>query len=74
MNERLDVYQEETSSSLKKPNLVNFPPNFEPVPCKPLFFDLALNHVEMPDLEERVEKKKEPGGITGFVKGWLWGK
>lgn len=74
LKDRLDVYQEQPAASLKKPNLVNFPPSFQPIPCKPLFFDLALNHLEMPDLEERVEKKKAAGGITGLVKGWLWGK
>ena len=26
-------------------NLVNFPPDFEPTPCKPLFFDLAGNYI-----------------------------
>ena len=75
LKDRLDVYREQSSSSLKKPNLVNFPPSFQPIPSKPLFFDLALNHLEMPNLEERMEKKKvQAGGITGFVKGWLWGK
>jgi len=70
--ERLDSYQEFTSIP-KNPNLVHFPPQPEPVPCKPLFFDLALNHIDLPDLEHRMEKKKEVGGISGFVKGWLWG-
>jgi len=42
------------------------------VPCKPVFFDLALNHIELPNLEDRMEKKKE-SGISGMVKGWLWG-
>ena len=54
-----------------KPLLAPLPPNYEPIPHKPLFFDLALNHVEYPSLEHRVEKKA--GGITGFVKGLLWG-
>eukprot|EP00794_Sanderia_malayensis_P008838 gene8838-9784_t len=73
LKDRLDVYQEVAGAALKKPNLVNFPPSFEPIPCKPLFFDLALNHLELPDLEGRVEQKKAAGGITGLVKGWLWG-
>ena len=28
--------------------LVNFPPEFAAIPCKPLFYDLALYHVAMP--------------------------
>lgn len=71
--DRLETYQEFTSIP-KKPHLVHFPPQPEPMPCKPLFFDLALNHVELPNLEHRLEKKKEVGGISGFVKGWMgWG-
>ncbi len=55
-----------------KPLLATLPPNYQPIPHKPLFFDLALNHVQYPSLEHRVEKK--PGGITGFVKGLIsWG-
>jgi signal recognition particle subunit SRP68 len=53
------------------------PPDFEPVPCKPLFFDIALGMVQFPNLDDRIEKKKESGapggGLSGFVKGWLWG-
>ena len=71
--ERLDSYQEYTLSPKSVPNLVHFPPEPQPVPFKPLFFDLALNHMDLPDLEHRLEKKKEAGGISGFVKGWLWG-
>lgn len=70
--ERLDVWQEYKTIP-KKPNIIKFPPEPQPIPCKPLFFDLALNHIELPNLEHRMEKK-ESGGITGFVKGWLWGK
>lgn len=70
MEERLDVY-EELATIPKNINLVHFPPQPEPVPCKPLFFDLALNHIDLPDLSHRVEKKTEAGGISGFVKGWM---
>ena len=55
----------------QKLTLAPFPPEYRPVPCKPLFFDLALNHVEFPPLGHRVEKKQ--GGITGFMKGLIWG-
>ncbi|CAC5402336.1 SRP68 [Mytilus coruscus] len=70
--DRFDDYIEDKSVTTKKPNLVSFPPDFEPIPCRPLFFDLALNHVEFPSIEGKMEQKKS-GGITGMVKGWLWG-
>lgn len=42
------------------------PPSMEPAPCKPLFFDVALNHVKFPDLEDKIEPVR--GGIGGVVK------
>lgn len=75
--ERLDEFREEPQLLSKNPNLVSLPPSMEPVPVKPLFFDLANNLVEFPDLTEKLEgqsKAKEGAGITGFVKGlWGWG-
>ncbi|XP_063681088.1 signal recognition particle subunit SRP68-like [Bolinopsis microptera] len=53
------------------PTIATLPPDFQPIPCKPTFFDISLNHIEFPDLEERVEK--ESSGILGFTK-WIWGK
>lgn len=53
--------------------MIHFPPEPEPIPCKPLFFDVASNHIDLPDIEHRLEKKKEAGGISGMVKGWFWG-
>ena len=54
-----------------------------PIACKPLFFDLALNHIKVPldDIAEKagVNSKKSPSkdsgaGLSGFVKGlWGWG-
>jgi hypothetical protein len=39
-------------------------PRLEPMPCKPVFFDLALNHIKMPSLMSRIselsEKEKPP--------------
>ena len=47
--------------------LVDFPPKFESVPCKPLLFDIARNFIEMPDLSKRVgEKKSTWGSYLGF--------
>ncbi len=71
--DRLDEYVEDAGLTSKKPSLVHFPPEFQPVPAKPLFFDLALSQVEFPPLDEKLEQKKQQGGLTGFVKGWLGG-
>ena len=71
--ERLDEYVVDPRLPTKKAELVRFPPDFQPIPCKPLFFDLALSHVSFPSLEDKLEQKKQAGGLTGFVKGWLWG-
>ena len=69
LTERLDEFLLVPPSH--KPTLATIPPEYEPIPAKPLFFDLALNHIEPPSLEHRVEKKG--GGLTGFMKGLLWG-
>jgi len=70
--DRLDDYYEDPSLVSQQPRIAQFPPDFKPIPCKPLFFDLALNQVEFPSLDDKIEQKKG-GGITGFVRGWLGG-
>uniref|UniRef100_A0A674PFR5 Signal recognition particle subunit SRP68 n=1 Tax=Takifugu rubripes TaxID=31033 RepID=A0A674PFR5_TAKRU len=65
---RLDTFCLDPTLVGKKPSLVPFPPEFQPIPCKPLFFDLALNHVAFPPLDEKVEQKGK-GGLTGYIKG-----
>jgi len=56
------------------PRLIDFPPNFEPIPCKPLFFDIASNKIDysMDRLHLRAS------GKTQEKKGWglfsMWGK
>lgn len=77
--ERLDEFREEPQLLSKNPNLVSLPPPMQPIPAKPLFYDLALNFLQFPDLTEKVEgsqpKQKQGAGISGFVKGlWGWGK
>ncbi|XP_053207800.1 signal recognition particle subunit SRP68-like [Panonychus citri] len=71
--ERLDTYlsaSEVTSGNLK---MTDFPPQFRPIPSKPLFFDIAHNHLKFPSLESEIANQKS-SGITGLVKGWLWRK
>ncbi|CAF4900249.1 unnamed protein product [Pieris macdunnoughi] len=75
--DRLDDYREDTQVLTKNPNIYKLPPPMEAVPCKPLFFDLACNFIEFPNLDDKtgVANKKQGAGITGLVKGFLgWGK
>jgi signal recognition particle subunit SRP68 len=79
--DRLNEFVLDESLVSGEPNVAVFPPDFKPVPCKPLFFDLALNHIKVPaSLEEKAGLSPKKGadgvkGITGFVKGlWGWGK
>ncbi|KAL1006054.1 hypothetical protein UPYG_G00067270 [Umbra pygmaea] len=68
LSERLETFYLDPALVGKQPNLVQFPPDFQPIPCKPLFFDLALNHVAFPPLDDKVEQKGK-GGLTGYIKG-----
>ena len=53
--------------------LTSLSPEYRAVPCKPLFFDLALNHIHFPNLDEEINANKPKAGLTGMVKGWLGG-
>ncbi|CAO2646152.1 Signal recognition particle subunit SRP68 [Lemmus lemmus] len=66
--ERFETFCLDPSLVTKQANLVHFPPGFQPIPCKPLFFDLALNHVAFPPLEDKLEQKTK-SGLTGYIKG-----
>uniref|UniRef100_A0A671L7Q0 Signal recognition particle subunit SRP68 n=1 Tax=Sinocyclocheilus anshuiensis TaxID=1608454 RepID=A0A671L7Q0_9TELE len=70
LSDRLDHFRLDPTLLSKQPNLVQFPPDFQPIPCKPLFFDLALNHVAFPPLDDKVEQKGK-GGITGYFRGFF---
>lgn len=58
-----------SSSSKTQPNLVPFPPEFQPITCKPIFFDLALNNLEFPPLQHKMEQSKK-GSTWGSWFGW----
>jgi len=73
LEDRLYEYMEDQTLLSKRPNLTKFPPDFQPIPAKPLFFDLALNLAQFPSLEDKVEQKSQGGGITGYFKGWWFG-
>lgn len=40
-----------------KPYLISFPPEMESIPCKPVFFNKAVNEITFPDLQKKEEKK-----------------
>ncbi|XP_071819795.1 signal recognition particle subunit SRP68-like [Apostichopus japonicus] len=64
--ERLDRYNANQPDLAAKPNFTAFPPDFKPSPCKLLFFDIALNHIELPSLDEKLEQNKsaaQGGGV-----------
>lgn len=74
--DHLHEYREDPSLISKHPNVYKLPPPMEAIPCKPLFFDLAFNMVEFPDLTEKMQdpSQKSGPGLTGLVKGlWGWG-
>lgn len=71
--ERIDEYVQDPNL-LTDPKIVEVPPSMIAIPCKPLFFDLALDMAKFPSLSDKVTRKgaSNPAGIKGFVKG-LWG-
>lgn len=80
--ERLSTYREDPQLNSKNPNVFKLTPDMEPIPCKPLFFDLALNYIEFPALDHKMDQgakgargqADEGKGISGLVKGFLgWG-
>lgn len=72
LNERLDEYDNQFTS---KDKLVQFPPNYNPIPCKPLFFDLAYYDLRFPSLDEETNASRSANasGLSRLVKGfWSW--
>lgn len=76
--ERLDEFREDPQLLSKNPNVITIPFPVPPIEAKPLFYDLAFNHIQFPPMQEKAEEQaqqKASSGITGFVKGlWGWGK
>ncbi len=75
LGERLEEYP---LDDVDLTNLVNFPPKLQPIPVKPLFFDLAWNYIDYPGRvppgvngapmapKAAADEKKEP-----TKKGWF---
>ncbi|KAA3681319.1 signal recognition particle subunit SRP68 [Paragonimus westermani] len=79
LDQFLDVKTVEASLNTHADPFVRLPPNFEPVPVKPVFFDLALNHVNFPSLSDKLADGAPAGstrssgsGLAGLVRGWFW--
>jgi len=53
--------------------LVDFPPDFETTPCKPLLFDIARNQVRGPDLSARI-KGKGGSGYLSKASSYFFGR
>jgi signal recognition particle subunit SRP68 len=51
LSERLGQYAEPDENVV----ITRFPPGLEPIPCKPFFFDVALNHIPVPDVSDRAK-------------------
>jgi len=71
------LHQFPRPSSIDLTNLVEFPPQLQPVPVKPYFFDIAYNYIGMETESQKLEavvskveeKKPEPA-----KKGWFWSR
>ena len=69
----------EKSSPYGPITVQSIPPAFTPIPCKPVFFDVALNYMEFPDLDDTSKKSHaaSSAGIVGaaqnFFGSWFGG-
>ncbi|CAG9538459.1 unnamed protein product [Cercopithifilaria johnstoni] len=54
LNEFRKITPEDLHKAEQNIRIISVPPSFIPMPNKPMFFDLALNHVKMPDLESKI--------------------
>ncbi|XP_071812998.1 uncharacterized protein [Apostichopus japonicus] len=68
--ERLDQYNPTSRTWPPSPTSPHSHRTFKLSPCKPLFFDIALNHIELPSLDEKLEQTKlaAQGGLGGFLR------
>jgi len=72
--ERLDEYDDD----LDLKTLVNYPPTLQPIPVKPLFFDLAWNYIDYPDATLATRNSDAVDGVKNAAdekketkKGWF---
>jgi signal recognition particle subunit SRP68 len=72
--ERLDEYDDD----LDLKNLVHYPPTLQPIPVKPLFFDLAWNYIDYPGVTPATRDRDAVDGVKNATdekkevkKGWF---
>jgi len=59
------------------PHLVDFPPALQAIPAKPLFFDIAFNHMDYNHdaiAERSGRPKAQNEGSSGGWFGSIWGR
>lgn len=79
LSERLDVYFNEQKSAssanaAKAKDKTKDKKEVQLEPSKPLFFDLALNYVDLPSYDDKIDAKKpqqQQAGVKGFIKGFF---
>nr|CCC90066.1 unnamed protein product [Trypanosoma congolense IL3000] len=58
-------------------NVVKFPPDYQAVPCKPIFVDIASTYVDYPGLESSAAAEQADDKSGEAAKGsrwnWAWG-
>eukprot|EP00049_Salpingoeca_infusionum_P005625 m.94359 g.94359 ORF g.94359 m.94359 type:complete len:579 (-) comp13023_c0_seq1:23488-25224(-) len=67
-----DLDSMDSSSQVLRRDIVTFPPNFQPLHTKPLFFDVAANHLAFPDVSSRTQPQKASGSMFSAFSS-LWG-
>ncbi|KAF9213916.1 signal recognition particle subunit srp68 [Podila verticillata] len=76
---RLDTYPTSITSKANPtvPHLVDFPPALQAIPAKPLFFDIAFNHMDYNHdaiAERSGRPKAQNEGSSGGWFGSIWGR
>ncbi|EDQ84729.1 uncharacterized protein MONBRDRAFT_39183 [Monosiga brevicollis MX1] len=61
---------DDSEAALERP-LVALPPQMQPIRCKPLVFDLAIDYRQYPSLAHRLETKATAASVTSTVGGVL---
>ena len=74
LDKNLNQWVKLSPASLKNLKITSMPPEYVAVPAKPLFFDIASNHLSLPTaVQEKVNASSQnKGGLGGYFRGW-WG-
>ncbi|EGD75011.1 hypothetical protein PTSG_07235 [Salpingoeca rosetta] len=64
----------DTSAAVLKRPLLQFPPEFQAMSCKPLFFDMGSSHLAFPNVGDRTQSQTEAtvSAVTSMFSSW-WG-